>query len=556
MMIKILKKCLKILNRKQQKKLGILLFMMVIGAGLETFSVSLIIPYVTRVSQAKPSVFLTWLIIVAFGGKNVYLYVLKCLQNHFIIKNCSISSLRLFETYLKKPYEYFLYHNSNKIITVINVYVTKAFVLINEVLNLTTECIVFGALFLFMLTINYKVTFAMVFFMALISFFIKIFINPRLRKIGKKSNDAYEEMVMCVSHAVNGIKEIKIFDVEDVFLKSYKKHADDNVRLETWKYIYSFIPKYLSEFTAISGVLILILISTSNEITGADSVISQAAVFSFVIMRLLPAVIRINNGMNQIAYYMPSLMEISDEVIEYIRTENRYKDKVEVPWKFNDSVCVSDVTFSYNEASGKTVLNHVEFNIYKGDLVGIIGESGAGKTTLANILLGYLIPESGTVLVDGIDIHSNLRGWLKNVGYIPQMIFLLDDSIRANVIFGAENSTDEEVWRVLDQVRLADFVRELPEGLNTCVGEGGIRLSGGQRQRLGIARALFRNPEILVLDEATASLDNKLEQEVMESVYGIAKEKTVIIIAHRLTTLSNCNKIYKVSDGKVVLSQI
>ena len=190
--------------------------------------------------------------------------------------------------------------------------------------------------------------------------------------------------------------------------------------------------------------------------------------------------------------------------------------------------------------------------IKKGDSVAIIGESGSGKTTLADILLGLYKPEEGEVLVDGQEIYLNLKQWAQIISFVPQNVYLLDDTIRENIVFGQSKADDNRIWDALEQAQLKDFVRNLPEGLDTVVGEAGIRFSGGQRQRIAIARALYSQPDILLLDEATAALDNDTEAAVMEAIDSLKGKKTLIIIAHRLSTIKNCNKVYEVKNGKII----
>lgn len=555
-MLDLLKKCSNILDEDQKKKLGGLIVLMIIGAGIEALSVSLIIPYITSLISSKPYFMITLALIGAFAIKNVYLYYLKCMQNNFIVKNAYKASIQLFKAYLDKPYEFFLYNNSSKIVTTINVYVTKAFVLINEILNLVKELVISIFLIVILLLVNFKITLAMFIILSMLLFVFKIFISPRLREVGKKSNDMYVGMITCVSQAINGIKEVKIFGSEEYFISQYEKLGSSNVFFENKKNKYSFLPRYLTEFVGVSAALVFIFISLRYFEHDTSQVIAQTALFSFVLLRMLPGVIRINGHMNRIAYYSPSLFEIDEDVAYYMKKDKELTHKNIEKWKVEDSISICDVSFSYDHSVDNRVLKSASLEIVKGEYIGIIGPSGVGKTTLVDIILGYLKPDEGVVLADGIDINNNLKGWTKNIGYVPQMIFIMDDTIRNNIIFGSDNCKDVKIWELLRRVKLDEFVHSLSDGLDTYVGERGIRLSGGQRQRLGIARALFHNPDILVLDEATASLDNKLEAEIMEDIYGLDGMKTVIVIAHRLTSLKKCNKVYKIENGKLIRTEI
>lgn len=434
----------------------------------------------------------------------------------------------------------------------INVYVTKSFVLINELLSLVSELVIDLSLVFILMLVNFKLTLGMFLALSLLLFIFKLVISPRLMQVGKASNDAYLGMVTCVSQAINGIKEIKMFESGEYFTSQYEKYADSNIFFENKKNKYSFLPRYLTEFIGISIALIFILISLSYFQYDTVEIISQTALFSFVLMRMLPGVIRVNGHLNQIAYYTPSLLAIDEEIISYMKNS---KDAINQPikqWEIKESIKISDLSFSYDHTSHNRVLKDLNLEIKKGEIIGIIGGSGIGKTTLIDIIHGYLKPDQGLVLADGVDINNNIKGWRRNIGYVPQMIFIMDDTVRNNVAFGAKDCPDEKIWALLRRAKIDQFVLSLPKGLDTYVGERGVRLSGGERQRLGIARALYHDPEILVLDEATASLDNKLEAEIMEDICDLNGNKTIILIAHRLTSLKRCNKIYELENGRVL----
>ena len=270
---------------------------------------------------------------------------------------------------------------------------------------------------------------------------------------------------------------------------------------------------------------------------------------------LLPAVNRINNQINAMAYFEPFLMNVSDNLQDDIDDKNTDMtfaadvDKLAI----SKNITFEGITYSYPGSDVK-ILDKADFEIPIGSSIGIVGTTGAGKSTLVDILLGLLKPSEGIIKADGADIKDNYRGFLKNVGYIPQMIFMLDDTIRNNVAFGipAEEQNEERIWEALKEAALDDFVRGLPQGLDTGIGERGIRISGGQRQRIGIARALYSDPEVLILDEATSALDNETENLIMESINRFMGRKTLVIIAHRLQTIEKCDMVFRVGDGRIV----
>lgn len=554
-MRQVIKKCIRILDKKQKNKIIGMIFLMVIGAFLETFSISLIIPYVTMISTMENFTLLTILLIVAFVLKNLFVYWQKIIQNSFILNNCYKTTIRVFQTYLDKPYEYFLYNNSNKIITSVNVYVTKTYVLISVLLNLATTLIVNAMLLCFMLFVNAPMTLIVGIVMGSLVLFMKKFINPKMTAYGKASNDAYESMVTCVSQAINGIKEVKVFGSEDYFIKEYEKFGIQNTNLEKKKNQLGWIPSHVIEVVAVSTILLVLFFHSGFSGSNGTEMVAELAAFALMMFRFLPGTTKINNFINQVAYYKPSLMAIDEELEEYLKGAAHKTDTAE-KISLKESIEVRDVTFSYDHTGERPVLNQANLTIKKGECVGIVGMSGAGKTTLVDLILGYLSPDKGIIYADGISIHENVPGWQKNIGYIPQMIFIMDGTIGDNVSFGRPLKTNQEtekrIWEVLKMARLDEFVASLPDGLQTKVGERGVRLSGGQRQRLGIARALFNNPDILIFDEATAALDNAMESEVMERIYALSKEKTVLMIAHRLSTLDRCDRIVEISEGKIL----
>lgn len=306
--------------------------------------------------------------------------------------------------------------------------------------------------------------------------------------------------------------------------------------------------------------MLLIFVETGMDVA---SLVPQLSAFMVAAVRLLPSVNRITGYMNGIPFQEGGL----DNVIHTLNTEDlSYKHSVELDkmdneekeqiiqnMSFKDRIQFKDISFSYDDNSSK-IFDHANFEILKGQSIGLVGTSGAGKTTAVDIILGLLKPTSGQVLVDNVNIEENLPGWLFSLAYIPQSIFLMDDTIGANVAFGTESNerTEEQIWKALREAQMEDFVRSLPEGIDTIVGEQGIRLSGGQRQRIGIARALYNEPDILFFDEATSALDNETEAAIMESINYLKGKRTLVIIAHRLTTIENCDVVFRVADGKVM----
>ncbi len=326
--------------------------------------------------------------------------------------------------------------------------------------------------------------------------------------------------------------------------------------------LYNATPRLLIETVAIAGMVLYMMIQLLSG-TGAVDIMPQLTLLALVAVRLIPCANRINNHLTSIAYFEPFFMGVSDNLQEEIQDENvdyaaeTYQKSIDVEkLVIKDKIELKNITYKYPNTD-VLIFDNADMEIPIGKSVGIVGTSGSGKTTVVDILLGLLRLQSGEILADGTEVREHYQEWLKNIGYIPQSIFMVDASIRKNVAFGYadEEIDDEKVWEALAEAQLDEFVKGLPEGLDTSIGERGIRISGGQRQRIGIARALFEDPEVLVLDEATSALDNDTEAAIMESINRLHGRKTLIIIAHRLQTIEKCDMVYRIENGKAVLQR-
>ncbi len=343
---------------------------------------------------------------------------------------------------------------------------------------------------------------------------------------------------------------------EAFFEENYEKSGRRTIQAEKWNSVLGNIPRLLIEMVSVCSMLALIaiMIYKGREI---ETLITSLGAFAMAAVKLLPSANRVVGALNAIAYQEPAL----DKMLENLQilesedgrsTIEEAAEKKTSPLTLEREISLQNISYSYPN-SEQHVLKQAQMSVPVGKSVGIVGTSGAGKTTAVDIMLGLLNPQEGWVLADGVDVMSNYTEWLSHIGYIPQTIFMLDDTIRANVAFGMkrEDQTDEQVWYALEEAQLAEFVRSLPEGLDTQIGERGVRLSGGQRQRIGIARALYTNPELLIFDEATSALDNETEAAIMESINSLHGRKTMVIIAHRLQTIEGCDIVYRVKDGKI-----
>ncbi len=578
-MIRIIKKFSLLLDKHQKGRVAIILAMMVVGAFLEAIGVGLMVPLVSAVTDEhamENNKFIRWVcdllgieshltfvllciiaLILIFVLKNLYLIFEYHIQYRFIFNNRFTTQKRVLDVYMHRAYEFFLNTNSGEIIRVISSDITNSYNLLITLLSMTTELIVTAALVIVVFVISPVITTATGAAMFLTMLLIVKVVSPRLKRAGIRRQDAAAQVNKWMLQSVNGIKDVKISQTEKYFQSNYDANGRVLVNAERRNQVFQNMPRLLIEMISISAVLVVILcliLSGVEVITLAPAL----SAFAMAAMKLLPSANRISSGLNLIAFHEPALDKLISDIqdMESTTVKNCGEEsfdgerKIECPKKM---VELADITYHYPNVE-EPVLFHANMKVPVGSSVGIVGSTGAGKTTAVDLLLGLLQPQEGRVLCDGVDIRNDYQGWLSHIGYIPQMIFMLDDTIRANVAFGQGNkdADDGKVWEALKKAQLKEFIESLPEGLDTIVGERGIRISGGQRQRISIARALYTNPEILIFDEATSALDNDTEAAIMESVDALHGEKTMVIIAHRLTTIKKCDVIYQVKDGKII----
>ncbi len=579
-MIKILQKLNRLLDKKQKRKMVLIVFLMLIGGVLESLSISVIIPVMKVVLDPKSvetnrylaaiykglhlsstiqfTAIMLLCLILAFVLKNLFLFIQNVVQLKFVYTNQFATSRRMMINFMKRPYEYYLNADTSVIQRMITSDVNNMYGLILSLLQLTSEIVVFLCLVVVLVMVDAKMVLTIAGLLIMILVVIKVVLKPIMKKAGQDNQDYYSGLYKWIEESVMGIKEIKIANKEQYFINEYAKCGSGYVEAVQKYNIFNATPRLLIETICIAGLVTYMLIVMLNGAT-IDQMLPQLSVFALAAMRLLPSANRINNFTTSISYFEPFFMGVSDNLQEEIHDEHvvydpqAYAHKTEVAkLPVQKEIKLTDITYKY-PGSETRIFNHAEFTIPVGSAVGIVGTSGAGKTTVVDILLGLLELESGKILADGVDVKEHYEGWLKNIGYIPQTIFMIDSTIRNNVAFGyaADEIEDERVWNVLKEAQLDEFVKSLPEGLDTGIGERGIRLSGGQRQRIGIARALFEDPEVLVLDEATSALDNDTEAAIMESINRLHGKKTLIIIAHRLQTIEKCDMVFRVENGTI-----
>lgn len=571
-----------IFDKKQKLQFALLGVMIFIGGLLETLGVGTMIPVVTVLLEpgklqatidgnetlhkiceffnvtdvGKLTNALLIALIVVFVVKNLYALLQTYVQNTFISHNRNRMIARVMAEFLNRPYEDYLGADIPTVFRLTDSDIPQTYTLLTNVLSLTSEVVVSASIFIFLLIQDVKMTlFIMAVFGVLTVFIIKVF-KPRLNKIGARNQALQSRIAKWRIQAIYGLKDVKVLNREEFFVRNYFETGKEGANVNRTYSVLNSIPRLLIETIFMSSVLtfILFFINGGGDI---NAMLTTLTAFAVAAIRVLPSVNRINTYITEIAYMQPSLDYVYENLQIGMKNDQKLAERRARGQKekltLNDRIELNHISFHYPD-SEQNIFTDAHMEIKKGQSVGVIGPSGAGKSTIVDILLGLLHAQEGEITCDGVDIFKNYESWLAQIGYIPQAIYLIDESIRANIAFGIdEDEIDENrIWEALEEAQLADFVRSLPEGLETSIGDRGVRISGGQRQRLGIARALYNNPEILVFDEATSALDNDTEAAVMDAVNSFHGKKTMVIIAHRLNTIANCDVIYKVENEKLV----
>ena len=572
----ILRKLNYIFNASQKRRMVLLMVCIFVGAALELLGVSLIMPLIQLISTPEVVtengvlstvynaldmksvqgffIFLVIVIIVLYFLKNLYLSVLYYFQYSFIYNNQLKVAGRLIDCYLKKPYTYHLDHNTSDMIRNIMLDTDRLFQLILSFLNLMSEILLSLLLVIYLLISDPMMSCTVAGLLLICMAVFRILTKKRVHSYGKMNQEYDGRMHQAINQALGAVKDIKILHRERYFVDSFVSCGRKKMTALINTNFFGTIPKYIIETITVAAIM-LVLIYKLMSGTDLNTLLPVLASFAVAAFKLLPSVGKVSNYMNNITFLKPSIDLIYHDLKETEDMENVVIEDPDDAERHDGSpseIRIEDLFYRYPKTEND-VLKGVSFNIALGTSIGLIGESGAGKSTLADVILGILYPREGRVMYGSMDVHEYPLKWAEKLAYIPQAIFLADESIRKNVAFGIDDGEidEDKVWEALEEAQLSDFVRSLPDGLSTEVGERGVRLSGGQRQRIGIARALYGNPEILVLDEATSALDSETETAVMEAIERLHGKKTLIIIAHRLTTIKNCEYIYRVENGNV-----
>lgn len=570
-MIDIAQKLWTFLDKPSRVRLILYLFPMLISAALEMASIGMILPLVQVFTHDGNQSDISWLNALPFNvpAEDLLLYMVAAFAGFFILKNIAIFSTvyfvtrftyglmaglmqRLFELYLYRPYAFHLQRNSAEIIRNLNSGVSSSFDALRLGVTVVLETCLAAAAFLLLIFIEPAITLILTFSLLTVGFLIDKTLTPYLRQWGSQSHIAEAKIIQAITESTSAIKDIKIFNCYPYVQRIYSKETDSYAHSLTNASIANQSPRFLIEIFIIIGILALILVLNVADTPKADA-ISIIGLFGMASLRLMPSLNRIVSGIATLRRYGAAIDAIYEDLQDGQKCTQVLRGTSLQPISFEKEIRIENINFLYPNVDGLTLKN-IDFVIPRGSAVGLVGSSGAGKSTLTDVIMGLFAPTSGHILVDDVDVTLNGTDWQQHIGYVPQQIYLNDDSIRQNIAFGVDASEidDARVKWIINAVQLDDLVDALPDHIDTVIGENGVRLSGGQRQRIGIARALYRDPSLLVLDEATSALDTETEKEIAGAIEKLAQTKTLIIVAHRLSTIRFCDKIIFLKSGEII----
>ena len=579
--MKTFKKLFYLFNAKEKLHLSFLLVMILIMAFLDMIGVASILPFMAVLTN--PSIVETNMILKnvfqsskIFGIENYqqFTFVLGVLVFILLVVSLSFKAItiyiqvrfihmqeytisrRLFEGYLRQPYSWFISRNSADLgKTILSVVKDVIWQGINPLMELIAKGVIAIALIILLIITDPKLAVVVGLSISLIYSFIFFFFRNFLTKIGRERLKSDRLRFTSINEAFGAAKEVKFGGLEEVYIKKYSDSAKTFALNQAQSTVIVQLPRFIIESIAFGGILLIILYMMKKTESFNDA-LPILSLYIFAGYRLMPALQQLYGAFTQITFVSPSIDALTNDIKNLKQlSQNQTQGKL----KLKKKILLDDVYYNYPNSS-RTALKGINIDIPVKSTVGIIGTTGCGKTTTVDIILGLLEPQKGALKVDGqIVTKKNLRAWQRSIGYVPQQIYLTDDTIEANIAFGVDykDISQKVIEKVSKIANLHDFVtNELPNKYKTIIGERGVRLSGGQKQRIGIARALYHNPQLLILDEATSSLDNQTEQVVMEALNNISEDITIIIIAHRLNTVKNCNIIFKFEKGQVTKKEI
>lgn len=559
-----------LLTPDEQKGALILFALMLVGTVLETLGVTVVIPAITLLVQrdlSKYARLAPWLhllgnptqaqlvrggmlvLVSVYFVKTLFLGFLAWRQTKFTYRVQLQMSHRLFSIYLRQPYTFHLQRNSAQLHHNISGEVVMFSGVLSAVMSFTTESLVLISIASLLLIVQPRGALSVVLVLGSASWAFYGVTRTRLSRWGAARQHHEGFRARQLLQGLGGAKEVILLGRQDDFLAQYDVHSAQVARVGQLQATIQQLPRLWLEFLGVAGLTTLVLVELAQHVEIA-SIVPTLGLFAVAAFRLMPSVNRVLGAMQTLRYSGSVIDTLYKEsalpVIEVVHTGDTARP-------LRNRIQLTNVSYRY--ASSPTLaLNDVSLEMHRGELIGFIGPSGSGKSTLVDVILGLLTPLNGQVLVDEWDIQEHLRAWQNQIGYVSQHVYLIDDTLSSNVGFGipADQMDETAVKRALRAAQLEDFVATLPLGVNTIVGERGVRLSGGQRQRIGIARALYTDPDVLVLDEATSALDGATERGVMQAVTALRESKTILVVAHRLSTVEHCDRLYRLEQGRVV----
>ena len=573
----IFKKLNYILDKKQKINIVVLAVMIFIGGILETLSISAMLPVVWVIIDAESvqqNKYCQWImellhiqnmqgfiimllvaLMIMYILKNAYLLLLTSEQNRFISVNRNRLISQVLREFLNRPYEFYLDADIPTVFRLTDSDIPNVFGILMAIISLASEVVVFVLICGVLIVTDWKLVLVLIFISGIVTLVLFKVLKPKLNSLGMTNQAIQSRIAKWRIQAIYGIKDVKVLHRESFFADNYESNGKIGAKLNQKYAIINALPRILIETIFMVSILgyLVVCVALGDDMT---QMLPTLTAFGLAAVRLLPCVNRINTYLTDISYFRPCLDYVYENmnINEISKKTNQTLLPVDETktMELKDRIELKDIVYAYPNTD-VLIFDHADMEIPYGKSIGIMGPSGAGKSTIVDILLGLLKVHEGQILCDGDNVFENYPAWLAQIGYIPQSIYLVDEPIRNNIAFGIADDEidDNRIWQVLEEAQLKEFIQTLPEGLDTTIGDRGVRLSGGQRQRLGIARALYHNPEILVFDEATSALDNETEVAVMEAINSFHGKKTMVIIAHRLNTIEKCDIIYKVEGGKI-----
>lgn len=567
-MINVIKKLNLLLSKREKNFLYLLFIFSILVSFLETFSISLVMVFAsiaTNFDVIYTNKYYNYLynflkcesgpnFVVLFGVLLILFYIFRAIiitiftyaSNRFSYGRFRHFATRFFNNYLNFEYKEFTNKNASKLSKVIISDSSDLTQVIDAVLQIFSEGLNVAFIYCALLFAHFKLTLVLSFLLIIKILLIAKFFSERIKKAGKERHDFNVNVSRTYADSFWNFKIIKLFNTQTIINKKFDKNCSELVNVNTLHAILQTFPRLILETVGFSS-LIAVIIYVVYMYHNATAIIPLVSMYAFAFYRFLPAINKILASYNRLVFFRHTLDAVGEYL--YIKQENLGDKNI----NFNKNIILNNLSFEYDSKS--KILNNINLEIKKNEHIAFIGQSGAGKSTIVDIIMGLYKPISGDIFIDGQLLDSsNIKSWRQKIGYIPQNIYLFDGTVADNVVFG-RTFNEQKVINVLQKANIYNFLLT-KEGINTLVGDGGILLSGGQKQRIAIARALYSDPEILILDEATSALDNNTEQAIMHEIYNLNENKTLIIIAHRLTTVERCDKIYKIEDGNIYYENV